>query len=138
MGYQQPLSRKMHNVIKIMVMIASVCLIFRQQKCSVEGKEHSDNSEDYFRYLKMRQRTTHDKSSQKPFPRYLEDQPFKLNHSSNVSKLPLSTVHIIDDENDDGRFKWPLIEVTSSTRPLFRSKKDHCFVTRFEYDMNFI
>ena len=87
MGYQQPLSRKMHNVIRIMVMIAAVCLFFRLQKCSVDGKEHSDNSEEFFRYLKMRQRTTHDKSSQKPFQQYLEDQLFKSNHSSTISKF---------------------------------------------------
>ena len=70
----------MHNVIRIMVMIAAVCLFFRLQKCSVDGKEHSDNSEEFFRYLKMRQRTAHDRSSQKPFQRYLEDQLFKSNH----------------------------------------------------------
>ena len=128
----------MHNVIRIMVMIAAVCLFFRLQKCSVDGKEHSDNSEEFFRYLKMRQRTTHDKSSQKPFPRYQEEQLFKSNHSSTISKLPASSFHIIDDadnddDDNDGKFKWPLIDVTSSTRPHFRLKKDHCFVTRFEF-----
>ena len=123
----------MHNVIKIMVMIASVCQILRQQKCRVVG-EPSDNSDEYFRYLKMRQTQTDDKSSRQPSLQYLGDPPFKSNHSSNLAKLPFSSLRIIDDDmDDDGSFKWPLIEVTSSTRPRFQLKKDHCFVTRFDY-----
>ena len=112
-------------------MIASVNLVFQQQKCV--ARETSDNSEDHFRYLKMRQTAKNDKSTQKTFHRYLEDQLLISNYSSTTTKLPHSFRIIDDDIDDDGSFKWPLIEVTSSTRPRFQLKKDHCFVTRFEY-----
>ena len=113
-------------------MIASVSLVFQQQKCV--ARESSDNSEDYFKYLKIRQTTQNDKSTQNTFDQSLEDQLFKSNYSSNTTKLPLSFRIIDNDEDDDdGKFKWPLIEVTSSTKPRIRWKKDHCFVTRFDY-----
>ena len=116
-------------------MIASVSLVFQQQKCV--ARESSDNSEDYFKYLKIRQTTQNDKSTQNTFDQSLEDQLFKSNYSSNTTKLPLSFRIIDNDEDDDdGKFKWPLIEVTSSTKPRIRWKKDHCFVARFDYAEN--
>ena len=113
-------------------MIASVNLVFQQQKCV--ARETSDNSEDHFRYLKMRQTAKNDKSTQKTFHRYLEDQLLISNYSSTTAKLPHS-FRIIDDddEDDDGKFKWPLLEVTSSTKPHIHWKKDHCFFARFGY-----
>ena len=105
----------MHNVI-IVVIIAAAGLTFQPH---VVGRKYSDTN---FKNVKMQQ--MRDNSLQKQH--HFQDYPFKSNHSTNI-KLPQYLTRIYGE-----KFKWPLIDLSSSRKSRRHSNKDHCLITRFD------